>query len=174
MDRTLPYHFPRGTDACFGRVYGEAFLKAHPGHRVAELYVYHDLSPDPPGNHASTRAEKIAADRVSRDELSVTVMARFKDAPGTYDRDVTCADGLVGISCFADCDGASFDMYPDGRGLVLDRKSLIGRIHLNGSCGGSAGRSAWLRLKTDGVDYRLDPKPPEACAAVLNDTPRTD
>jgi hypothetical protein len=37
--RALPYHFPRAADACFGRVYGAAFLAAHPEHRVSELYA---------------------------------------------------------------------------------------------------------------------------------------
>jgi hypothetical protein len=173
-DRALPYHFPRGVEACFGRVYGDAFLQAHPTHRVTELYVFRGFSSGPLGQgDPRPRAQQIAADRASSGGLPVTVLARFRDSRGAYDRGVTCADGPVGASCFSDCEGANFDMHPDGRGLVLDRNSSIGFLHLNGG-GESAGSSAWLRLKTDGVDYRLDPMPIASCLAAYDGAARAD
>jgi hypothetical protein len=161
-DRALPYHFPRGVEACFGRVYDdEAFLKAHPKHRLAELYVYRDFSTGGPREDTRPRAVQIAADRASPDDLSMTVMARFRDKPGAYDRGVACSsDGLMGTTCSADCEGALFDIHPDGRGLVIGRTSPASFVNLHG-----AGR---LRLKTDGADDRLDPMPIEACLAAYD------
>src|SRR4030088_2161543 len=80
-DRALPWHFPRGVEACFGRVYDAAFLKAHPNHRISEVYVYRDFSAGPPRGDSRPPAVQIAADRASPDDLSVTVMARFRDMP---------------------------------------------------------------------------------------------
>jgi hypothetical protein len=160
-DRALPYHFPRGVEACFGRVYDQAFLQAHPNHRLAELYMFRDFSQGGPRDDSRERAAQIAADHASPDDLSVTVMARFRDKPGAYDRGVSCSsDGPAGATCSADCEGALFDLHPDGRGLVIGHTSPASFMNLNGG-----GR---LRLKSDGVDYRLDPMPIEACLAAYD------
>ena len=174
--RALPYHFPRGIEACFGRVYGEAFLKTHPGHRVSELYVYRAFASGPPTEAAAlTRAQRVAADRASRDDMSVTVLARFRDAAGAYARSVQCTNGVTGAFCFANCEGAHFDMYPAGRGLVLDSDSKLGFVHLNGACGGvGSGTSQWLNLKKDGVDFRLDPMPIASCLAAHRHVAKVD
>jgi hypothetical protein len=167
-DRALPWHFPRGVEACFGRVYGEAFLKAHPNHRVSEIYVYRDFSPDSPRGDSRPLAVQIAADRASPDHLSVTVMARFRDKPGAYDRRVGCdSDGPAGASCISDCEGANFGVYPEGRGLMLDRNSSSSFVHLNGG-GPQSTLSVMLRLKADGADYRLEPMPIAACLAAYD------
>ena len=168
--RALPSHFPRGTEACFGRLYDQAFLAAHPDHRVSEIYVFRDFATGGPRDDARPRAVQIAADRASRDDLSVTVMARFRDKPGAYDRGVTCDSlGPAGASCAADCEGASFQIFPDGRGLVIDRSSPASFVHFNGG-----GLSAWLRLQKDGADYRLDPMPIEACLAAHDRPAQSD
>jgi hypothetical protein len=173
-DRALPWHFPRGVEACFGRVYDAAFLKAHPNHRVLELYVYRDFSAGPPREDSRPRAEQIAADRASPDDLSVTVMARFRDVPGAYDRGVSCdSDGPAGASCRADCEGANFAAHPDGRGLVLDRNSTGSFLHLNGG-GPRSMSSVMLRLKADGADYRLEPMPIESCLAAYDHPAKAD
>jgi len=167
--RALPYHFPRGVDACFGRVYDAAFLAAHPNHRVSELYVYRAFSPGAWNADARPRAQQIAADRASTTEMSVTVLARFRERPGTYDRDVTCeSDGIAGASCSRDCDGARFSLYPNGHGLVLDRSSSASFVSLTGSRAG-AGRVVRMNLKRDGLDYRLDPMPIATCLAAYED-----
>jgi hypothetical protein len=173
-DRALPWHFPRGVEACFGRVYDEAFLKAHPNHSVSEIYVYRDFSPGSSRGDSRTRAVQIAADRASPDNLSVTVMARFRDNPGAYDRGVSCDfDGPAGATCLSDCEGAYFEMYPEGRGLMLDRNSSGAFWHLYGG-GAQAGRSAWLHLKADGADYRLEPMPIESCLAAYDHPAKAD
>ena len=166
--RALPAHFPRGTEACFGRVYDQAFLAAHPTHRFTELYIFRDFASGGPRDDARARALQIAADRFSADELSLTVTARFRDKPIAYDRGVTCSsDGPLGATCSADCEGASFEIHPDGRGLVLDRRDNASFVNFTGGGG-------WLRLKTDGVDYRLDPMPIETCLAAYAPTPAAD
>jgi hypothetical protein len=158
-DRALPAHFPRGTEACFGRVYDKAFLAAHPNHRFTELYVLREFARGGPRGDSRDSALQVAADRTSIDDLSLTVMARLRDQPGAYDRGVTCSsDGPLGATCSADCEGASFDIHPDGRGLVIERASSASFVNLTGG-----GR---LRFKTDGVDYRLDPMPIERCLAA--------
>jgi hypothetical protein len=158
-DRALPAHFPRGTEACFGRVYDKAFLAAHPNQRLAELYVFRDFATGVPRDDPRARAVQIAADRASTDALSMTVVARFRDKRIAYDRGVTCSsDGPLGASCSADCEGALFSIYPNGRGLVLDRSEATGFVNFTGG-----GR---LRLKTDGADYRLAPMPIERCLAA--------
>src|SRR5215471_4198326 len=120
-DRALPAHFPRGTEACFGRVYDAAFLAAHPNQRLTELYVFRDFVPGGPREDKRARAVQVAADRASTDDLSMTVVARFRDKPIASDRGVTCSsDGPLGATCSADCEGASFDIHPDGRGLVIE------------------------------------------------------
>jgi hypothetical protein len=160
-DRALPAHFPRGTEACFGRVYDKAFLAAHPGQRLTELYVFHDFAQGGPRDDARARAVQVAADRASSDDLSMTVMARFRDKPIAYDRGVTCAsDGPLGATCSADCEGASFDIHPDGRGLIIAHASSASFVNLT-----SSGR---LSFKTDGADYRLDPMPIERCLAAYD------
>jgi hypothetical protein len=73
-DRALPAHFPRGVEACFGRVYDRAFLAAHPSHRFTELYVFRDFATGGPREDLRQRATQIAADRASEDDLSVTIM----------------------------------------------------------------------------------------------------
>jgi hypothetical protein len=159
--RALPAHFPRGVEACFGRVYDQAFLAAHPSHRFTELYVFRDFAPGGPREDSRQRATQIAADRASEDDLSVTIMARLRDKPGAYDRGVTCSsDGPLGASCSADCEGALFEIHPDGRGLALDRSDARDYVNLSGG-----GR---LRLQRDGVDYRLDPMPIESCLAAYD------
>jgi len=85
-DRALPAHFPRGTEACFGRVYDQAFLAANPNQRLAELYVFRDFVPGGPREDKRARAVQVAADRASVDDLSMTVVARFRDKPIAYDR----------------------------------------------------------------------------------------
>ena len=161
-DRALPSHFPRGAEACFGRVYDKAFLAAHPGHRFTELYVLRDFAQGGPRGDSRDRAMQIAADRTSADGLSVTIMARLRDRAGAYDRGVTCSsDGPVGATCSADCEGALFSIHPEGRGLVLDRSDAISFV--NFSDGG--GR---FNLRRDGVDYRLDPLPIETCLAAYD------
>jgi hypothetical protein len=159
--RALPAHFPRGVEACFGRVYDQAFLAAHPSHRFTELYVFRDFAPGGPREDSRQRATQIAADRASEDDLSVTIMARLRDKPGAYDRGVTCSsDGPLGASCSADCEGALFEIHPDGRGLVLGRSDALDFVSFSGG-----GR---LRLQRDGVDYRLDPMPIESCLAAYD------
>jgi hypothetical protein len=172
--RTLPYHFPRGVDACFGRVYGDAFLKAHPTHRVSEMYVLRTLTPGRWNDDSRPRAQQIAADRASNDNLAVTVLARLRDQPGAYDRTVTCGpDGLLGATCLLDCEGAEFSLYPQGRGLVLDRDSTRSYIHFTGVYAG-ARRSVHMSLATDGVDFRLEPMPIEKCLAAYEHAAPSD
>jgi hypothetical protein len=161
-DRALPAHFPRGTEACFGRVYDTAFLAAHPNHRFTELYVLREFVQGGSRGDARERAMQISADRASTDDLSLTVMARLRDKPGAYDRGVTCSsDGPLGATCSADCEGALFSIRPDGRGLALDRGDKISFV--NFTDGG--GR---LRLQRDAADYRLDPMPIETCLAAYD------
>src|SRR5262249_34094707 len=150
-DRALPSHFPRGAEACFGRVYDKAFLAAHPGHRFTEVYVLRDFTRGGPRGDSRDRAVQIAAARANSDGLPPTIMARLPAKPGAYDRGVTCSsDGPLGATCSADCEGALFSIHPDGRGLVLDRSDAISFVNL----GDGGGR---LNLRRDGVDYRLDP-----------------
>lgn len=161
-DRALPSHFPRGSEACFGRVYDKAFLAVHPNHRFSELYVLREFAKGGPRGDARERAVQIAADRASTDDLSLTVLARLRDKPGAYDRGVTCSsDGPLGATCSADCEGALFSIHPDGRGLVMDHEWPISFV--NFTDGG--GR---LRLQRDGVDYRLDPMPIAMCLAAYD------
>ena len=166
-DRALPWHFPRGVEACFGRVYDAAFLKAHPNHRFSELYVFRDFATGGPREDTRARAMQIAADRASTDDLSVTIMARLRDKPGAYDRGVTCSsDGPAGATCSADCEGALFEVHPDGRGLVIDPSGTVSFVNFSGG-----GR---LRLKADGVDYRLEPMPIESCLAAYDHPAKAD
>ena len=164
--RALPYHFPRGADACFGRVYGAAFLKAHPEHRVSEIYLHRTFTPGQWNEDARPRAQQIAADRASNHDLSVTVLARFRDKPGAYDRDVICeSDGIAGAACYSECDGATFSVHPDGRGLVLDRSTLTSFVSLTGLYAG-ARNGVRMYLAKEGIDYRLDPMPIADCLAA--------
>ncbi len=166
--RALPHHFPRGVDACFGRVYDAAFLEAHPGQRVTELYVYRAFSPGSWNADARPRAQQVAADRASKEEMSVVVLARFRDKPGAYDRSVICESGAIeGATCYADCDGASFWLYPNGRGLVIDRSRPASYVSLTGSRE-VAGRGVRMSFKQDGVDFRLDPMPIDTCIAAYD------
>jgi hypothetical protein len=167
-DRALPAHFPRGAEACFGRVYDKPFLAAHPGHRFTELYVLRDFAEGGPRGDTRERAVQVAADRASSDDLSLTVLARLRDKPGAYDRGVTCSsDGPLGATCSADCEGALFEIHPDGRGLALDRSEAISFV----SFADGGGR---LRLQRDGADYRLDPMPIEACLAAYDHAAERD
>jgi hypothetical protein len=164
--RALPYHFPRGVEACFGRVYDEAFLKAHPDHRVREIYIHRNFTPGQWNADSRPRPQQIAADRASKAELSVTVLARFRDLPGAYDRDVTCeSDGLAGATCEVDCEGADFSVHPQGRGLALDRGAPRSYIHFTGVYAG-ARAGVRMNLAKDGVDFRLEPMPIEKCLAA--------
>jgi hypothetical protein len=130
--RALPAHFPRGVEACFGRVYDQVFLAAHPNHRFTELYVLREFVQGGPRGDSRESAVQAAADRASTDDLSITVVARFRDKPLAYDRGVTCtSDGPLGASCSVDCEGATFSIHPDGRGLALDHGDSVSFVKLH-------------------------------------------
>ena len=42
-----PDAFPRGEETCFGRVYDDEHLKAHPDQTVTSFYLWHEFSADP-------------------------------------------------------------------------------------------------------------------------------
>lgn len=131
--------FPRGAERCFAAKFDSAYLKAHPGQRLTQFWLYRHFQQLPnreePGQ---TPEEWISEDMRPETPNWVDVLARFSGTQAHFRQTVTCSDGATGsLHCFVECDGGSFNAMPTAAGLkIFFDPEYGGRLAMNQGCGG--------------------------------------
>jgi hypothetical protein len=162
----LPSHLPVGVEACFGRTYDAAHLRAHPKQRVTSFHLLRDFSPDPNAEmEQSTRQELLDADG-SDGDIGLTAYLRLRDRKGVYSNYFSCRRGGDGIvRCGIDCDGGSFLMRPSGGSILIENQGFV----VVGGCGASDEDQedpVFIRPGADDKTFRLDKQPLDQCIAL--------
>src|SRR5262249_4485172 len=86
----LPNHLPVGVEACYGRVYDAAHLRAHPQQRVASFHIFGDFAPDPSREEEpSSRAALLSQDGEGG-SIGLTAYVRVRDRQGVFSNWFTC------------------------------------------------------------------------------------
>lgn len=154
---------PKGADACFGRVYDAAHLKAHPKQKVARIFFLYGHDPVSRPNEESTAN----ADTSYNGFLTTTVRgAKTPQWAGGW-----CSheseDGKSGpIRCGMDCDRtmASLKLDDKGRLILTDVSS---DLYLDAGSEDELGEAEYDRqaLGSEDDNFRLDPMPAATCKA---------
>jgi hypothetical protein len=171
-ERALPEQFPRGVAACYGRVYDAAFLAVNPHHRVRSFFMFKDFTPDPLTEKTpQPSGRQVEEDMNSSENLWVNVLVRFKNRPSVFNATAECLHvGTNRAGCGKDCDGGSFAVNVVDKSLVIDRSDRHARLVLSGPCGDDEeGAGAEINFNRDGVDFRLDRLPMNACLDARRD-----
>lgn len=154
---------PNGADACFGRIYDAAHLKAHPRQKVARIFFYYGHDPVSRPNEEPSAG----ADTSYNSFIATTV--RGAKAPewagGWCNRE--SEDGKSGpIHCGMDCDRtlASLKVDDKGRLIVSDVQP---DLYLDAGSEDELGEAEYDRqaLGKEDDNFRLDPMPAATCKA---------
>jgi hypothetical protein len=162
----LPGHLPLRAEACFGRVYDAAHLRAHPKQRVTSFHLLRDFTP---GNNAESepqsREELLDADG-SDGTIGVTAYLRLRDRKGVYSNHFSCRrNDKGGVFCGIDCDGGSFIARTSGNSLLIENQGFV----VVGGCGASDEDNenpVSIRPGADDKTFRLDKQPLDQCTAL--------
>ena len=107
---------PNGADACFGRVYDAAHLKAHPHQKVARIFFFYGHDPvsrpneEPPANQ----------DNSYNGFLTTTVRDGKKpEWASSWCNKNDPSDPSSGIRCGMDCDRTLASLKVDDKGKLL-------------------------------------------------------
>lgn len=166
----LPEHFPLGVEACFGRNYDAAHLKATPRQRVTAFYLHRSFEPD----KALEEPPQSREDRVSADGengmVNVTGYFRLRDRKGVFTNYFSCTKESEGngVRCGIDCDGGSFKLRASGKSLLAENEGFV----VVGGCGADEEESAkpvFIKPGTDDKTFRIDPQPPAQCTTLQNE-----
>jgi hypothetical protein len=95
----LPQHLPLGKEACFGRVYDGAHLKAHPKQRVTSFYLFRNFTPDDGKEMPQEAREKLIADDGQGGGVQVMAYVRFRDRAGLFFNGLNCRKYENAIHC---------------------------------------------------------------------------
>jgi hypothetical protein len=161
----LPSHLPLGKEACFGRVYDPAHLKAHPKQRVTSFYLLRDFTPDDSKEMPQATREKMIAEDGQGGGVPVMAYVRFRDRPGLFFNGLNCRKYESSIRCDIDCDGGGFLLKPSGDSLLLENEGFV----VVGGCGASEDEEEQSDNVKPGADdrvFRLDKKPIAECRAL--------
>jgi hypothetical protein len=154
---------PNGADACFGRVYDAAHLKAHPRQKVARIFFYYGHDPvshpnEEPGPGSDTSYNSF-----------ITTTVRGAKAPqwagGWCNRE--SEDGKTGpIHCGMDCDRTMASLKVDGKGRVI-LSDVQPDLYLDAGSEEELGTSEYDKqaLGKEDDNFRLDPMPAATCKA---------
>ena len=158
--------FTADRDACYGRVYDQAHLKAHPRQKVTSFHVMRSLEPRREAENWTPDARAEAIRMFREDGLtSVTAFVNFRDRKGTFHNSLTCEQAEKdGVRCMIECDGGSFRLAPaSANSVLLHNNGFV----LIGGCGEEMPEGQMLHLSpgTDDKMFRLDSKPVAACRA---------
>lgn len=162
----LPGHLPLRAEACFGRVYDAAHLRAHPKQRVTSFHLLRDFTPD---NNAESepqsREELLDADG-SDGIIGVTAYLRLRGRKGVYSNHFSCRrNDKGGVFCGIDCDGGSFIARTSGNSLLIENQGFV----VVGGCGASDEDNenpVSIRPGADDKTFRLDKQPLDQCTAL--------
>lgn len=159
----LPELSPNGADACFGRVYDAAHLKAHPKQKVARIFFLYGHDPVSRPNE-----EPMAnADTSYNGFLTTTVRgAKTPQWAGGWCNHES-EDGKSGpIRCGMDCDRtmASLKLDDKGRLILTDVSS---DLYLDAGSEDELGEAEYDRqaLGSEDDNFRLDLMPVATCKA---------
>ncbi|MEO5756493.1 MAG: hypothetical protein ABIQ51_06520 [Mesorhizobium sp.] len=153
---------PNGADACFGRVYDAAHLKAHPKQKVARIFFYYGHDPVSHPNEEPT-----LSDTSYTGFLTTTVRgAKAPQWAGGWCNHES-EDGKSGpIHCGMDCDRtmASLKVDDKGRLVVSDVQS---DLYLDAGSEEELGTAEYDRqaLGKEDDNFRLDSMPAASCKA---------
>lgn len=154
---------PDGKDACFGRVYDAAHLKAHPKQKVARIFFLYGHDP------VSRPNEEPATNSDSSYNGFIATTVRGAKAPewasGWCSHE--SEDGKTGpIRCGMDCDRtmASLKLDDKGRLIVTD---VSQDLYLDAGSEDELGEAEYDRqaLGSEDDNFRLDPMPAATCQA---------
>jgi len=154
---------PNGADACFGRVYDAAHLKAHPKQKVARIFFLYGHDPVSHPNEEPTEN----ADTSYNGFLTTTVRgAKTPQWAGGWCNHES-EDGKSGpIRCGMDCDRtmASLKLDDKGRLIVTD---VSQDLYLDAGSEDELGEAEYDRqaLGSEDDNFRLDPMPVATCKA---------
>lgn len=162
----LPSHLPLGQEACFGRVYDAAHLKAHPKQRVTSFHLFRDFAPDA-NKETPQESRKELVEQDGEGGIRVTAYVRFRDRPGLFFNGLFCGMSADGgkVRCGIDCDGGGFFLRDAGKSLLLDNQGFV----VVGGCGASEDEEENTDVVKPGADdkvFRLDPLPAAQCRAL--------
>ena len=166
LTETRPTIFSADRDACFGRVYDAAHLKAHPKQKVSSIHVLRSLEQRREAENwtPDARAESIRSFREDG-QASVTAFVNFRDRKGTFHNALTCdQETREGVRCMIECDGGSFRLTRSGANSVLLHNNGFVLI---GGCGEEIeeGQERHFDPGADDKVFRLDNRPVAACRA---------
>ena len=166
VTETRPPMFTADRDACFGRVYDAAHLKAHPKQKVSSIHVLRSLEQRREAENwtPDARAESIRNFREDG-QASVTAFVNFRDRKGTFHNALTCdQETREGVRCMIECDGGSFRLTRSGANSVLLHNN---GFVLVGGCGEEIeeGQERHFDPGADDKVFRLDNRPVAACRA---------
>lgn len=153
---------PNGADACFGRVYDAAHLKAHPRQKVARIFFYY-------GHDPVSRPNEEPAPSDTSYNAFVTTTVRGAKAPewaGGWCNHAS-EDGKTGpIHCGMDCDRTLASLKVDEKGRLL-LSDLSPDIYLDPDSEEQLGKAEYDRqaLGKEDDNFRLDPMPAATCKA---------
>jgi hypothetical protein len=163
---TRPPLLTADQEACFGRTYDAAHLKAHPKQKVASFHVLRSLEERRQAENWTPDARAEAIRNFREDgQASVSAFVNFRDRKGTFYNSLTCdKETREGVRCMIECDGGSFRMVrTGGNAVLLHNNGFV----LLGGCGEEIEDSQRVHLSPGADDkvFRLDSQPIAACRA---------
>ncbi|RVD31354.1 hypothetical protein [Mesorhizobium sp. M4B.F.Ca.ET.017.02.2.1] len=154
---------PNGADACFGRVYDAAHLKAHPKQKVARIFFYYGHDPVSRPNEEPSTFGGAAYDGF----LTTTVRGTKKPewAAGWCKRQ--SEDGKSGqIHCGMECDRTLASLKVDDKGRLIV-SNVQPDVYLDAGAEEELGTAQYNKqaLGSEDDNFRLDPMPAATCKA---------
>ncbi|RWA62597.1 hypothetical protein [Mesorhizobium sp.] len=154
---------PNGADACFGRVYDAAHLKAHPKQKVARIFFYYGHDPVSRPNEEPSTSGGAAYDGF----LTTTVRGTKKPewAAGWCNRQ--SEDGKSGpIHCGMECDRTLASLKVDDKGRLIV-SNVQPDVYLDAGAEEELGTAQYNKqaLGSEDDNFRLDPMPAATCKA---------
>ncbi|MDX8433041.1 hypothetical protein RFN25_06295 [Mesorhizobium abyssinicae] len=154
---------PNGADACFGRVYDAAHLKAHPKQKVARIFFYYGHDPVSRPNEEPSTFGGAAYDGF----LTTTVRGTKKPewAAGWCNRQ--SEDGKSGpIHCGMECDRTLALLKVDDKGRLIV-SNVQPDVYLDAGAEEELGTAQYNKqaLGSEDDNFRLDPMPAATCKA---------
>ncbi|TIT69341.1 MAG: hypothetical protein E5W60_12535, partial [Mesorhizobium sp.] len=154
---------PNGADACFGRVYDAAHLKAHPKQKVARIFFYYGHDPVSRPNEEPSTIGGAAYDGF----LTTTVRGTKKPewAAGWCNRQ--SEDGKSGpIHCGMECDRTLASLKVDDKGRLIV-SNVQPDVYLDAGAEEELGAAQYNKqaLGSEDDNFRLDPMPAATCKA---------
>ncbi|RUU14092.1 hypothetical protein EOD23_02215 [Mesorhizobium sp. USDA-HM6] len=159
----LPELSPNGADACFGRVYDAAHLKAHSHQKVARIFFYYGHDPVSRPNEESSTLGNSAYNGF----LTTTVRGAKKPewAAGWCNRE-DASDKASGIRCGMECDRTLASLKVDDKGRLI-LSNVQPDVYLDAGAEEDLGKAKYNEqaLGSEDDNFRLDPMPAATCKA---------